>query len=116
MVAVLQIPCMKSALIIPLCCALPGLKVIAQKFPEGMTTGSIPTSCFSSPTSSKGKKSSVPRQPSQAAEKRWRFTSDELTKLQEHLEEILIPSNSSSKSTLSETQNSIFQFKIRALF
>ncbi|XP_044048741.1 centrosomal protein of 41 kDa isoform X1 [Siniperca chuatsi] len=74
-----------------------GLKVIAQKFPEGLTTGSIPTSCLSSPTSSKGKKSSVPQQPPQAAEKRWRFTSDELAKVQEQLEEILIPSNSNSR-------------------
>ncbi|XP_042352639.1 centrosomal protein of 41 kDa [Plectropomus leopardus] len=75
-----------------------GLKVIAQKFPEGMTTGSIPTSCLSSPTSLKGKKSSLqPQQPSKAAERRWRFTSDELTKVQEQLEEILIPSNSNSR-------------------
>ena len=82
-----------------ICFPLLGLKVIAQKFPEGMTTGSIPTSCLSSPTSLKGKKSSVPQQhPSQAAEKRWRFTSDELTKIQEQLEEILIPSNTNSKT------------------
>ncbi|CAJ1056104.1 centrosomal protein of 41 kDa [Xyrichtys novacula] len=75
-----------------------GLKVIAQKFPEGMTTGSIPASCLSPPTSSRRKKSTVqPQQPAQAAEKRWRFTSDELTKIQEQLEEILIPSNSSSR-------------------
>lgn len=44
-----------------------------------------------------------PQQSSQAAEKRWRFTSDELAKIQEQLEEILIPS-SNSKSTLSEIQ------------
>ncbi|XP_070687091.1 centrosomal protein of 41 kDa [Pempheris klunzingeri] len=74
-----------------------GLKVIAQKFPEGITTGSIPTSCFSPPTSLKGKRSSVPQPPSQAAERRWRFSSDELNKIQEHLEEILIPSNTSSR-------------------
>ncbi|XP_051238164.1 centrosomal protein of 41 kDa isoform X1 [Dicentrarchus labrax] len=74
-----------------------GLKVIAQKFPEGMTTGSIPTSCLSSPTSSKVKKSSLPHQPSLAAERKWRFTSDELAKIQEQLEEILIPSNSNSR-------------------
>uniref|UniRef100_A0A4W6BWP8 Centrosomal protein 41 n=1 Tax=Lates calcarifer TaxID=8187 RepID=A0A4W6BWP8_LATCA len=81
-----------------LCRPLPGLKVIAQKFPEGMTTGSIPTSCLSSPTSSKGKKSSVQQQQQlQAAERRWRFTSDELAKIQEQLEEILIPSNSNSR-------------------
>ncbi|XP_034734797.1 centrosomal protein of 41 kDa isoform X2 [Etheostoma cragini] len=74
-----------------------GLKVIAQKFPEGLTTGCIPTSCLSSPTP-KGKKISGPQeQPSQVAEKRWRFTSDELAKIQEQLEEILIPSNSNSR-------------------
>ncbi|KAK9516239.1 hypothetical protein VZT92_024182 [Zoarces viviparus] len=69
-----------------------GLKVIAQRFPEGMTTGSIPTSCLSSPTSLRAKRSSV----TLPAEKRWRFTPDELTKIQEQLEEILIPSNSNS--------------------
>ncbi|XP_070764091.1 centrosomal protein of 41 kDa [Enoplosus armatus] len=74
-----------------------GLKVIAQKLPEGLTTGSLPTSCLSSPTASKAKKSSAPQQPSQAAEKRWRFTSDELTRVQEELEEILIPSNCNSR-------------------
>ncbi|XP_037623505.1 centrosomal protein of 41 kDa isoform X1 [Sebastes umbrosus] len=76
-----------------------GLKVIAQKFPEGLTTGSIPTSCLSSPTSARGKKSSVPPplQQLSAAEKRWRFTSDEQTKIQEQLEEMLIPSNSNSR-------------------
>ncbi|KAM3609900.1 uncharacterized protein V6R79_022203 [Siganus canaliculatus] len=72
-----------------------GLKVIAQKFPEGMTTGSIPASCLPAPTSSKAKKPSVP--PSPTAETRWRFTSDELEKVQEQLEEILIPSSSSSR-------------------
>ncbi|KAM7397180.1 hypothetical protein PAMP_020173 [Pampus punctatissimus] len=78
-----------------------GLKVIAQKFPEGITTGSIPTSCLPSPTSAKGKKLSVQQQqqqqPPQAAEKRWRFTSDELTKIQEQLDEILILCNSNSR-------------------
>uniref|UniRef100_A0A3Q4H6J2 Centrosomal protein 41 n=1 Tax=Neolamprologus brichardi TaxID=32507 RepID=A0A3Q4H6J2_NEOBR len=74
-----------------------GLRVIAQKFPSGMTTGSIPASCLSSPTSSKGKKCNASQHPARAAEKRWRFTSDELAKIQEQLEEILIPSNSNSR-------------------
>ncbi|XP_071313469.1 centrosomal protein of 41 kDa [Trachinotus anak] len=78
-----------------------GLKVIAQKFPEGMTTGSIPASCLSSPTSAKGKKSSVQQQPVQTAEKRWRFTSDEQVKIQEQLEEIHVPSNSRMSSRMS---------------
>ncbi|XP_030280459.1 centrosomal protein of 41 kDa [Sparus aurata] len=74
-----------------------GLKVIAQKFPEGLTTGSIPASCLSSPPSLKVKKSAASQQPSQAAERRWRLTSDELSKIQDQLEEILIPSNPNSR-------------------
>uniref|UniRef100_A0A8C2XRJ0 Centrosomal protein 41 n=1 Tax=Cyclopterus lumpus TaxID=8103 RepID=A0A8C2XRJ0_CYCLU len=74
-----------------------GLKVIAQRFPEGLTTGSIPTSCRSPPTSQRARRSSAPPL---AAERRWRFTSDELTKIQEQLEETLVPSNSNSKSTV----------------
>ncbi|KAK1887987.1 Centrosomal protein of 41 kDa [Dissostichus eleginoides] len=74
-----------------------GLKVIAQKFPEGLTTGSLPTSCLSSPSPSKGKKSSVPKPPLQAAEKSWRFASDDLSKIQDQLEENLVPSNSNSR-------------------
>ncbi|KAB5571632.1 hypothetical protein PHYPO_G00227290 [Pangasianodon hypophthalmus] len=51
-----------------------GLKVIAQKFPEGMTTGSFPVACLPSPTG-----------PS------------DLNKIQYYLEEVLIPSESSSR-------------------
>ncbi|MEQ2189366.1 hypothetical protein GOODEAATRI_024594, partial [Goodea atripinnis] len=77
------------------CChIISGLKVIAQKFPSGMTTGCIPASCLSSPNSLKGRKCSVAQQPAQAAEKRCRFTSDELEKIQEQMEEMIIPSYS----------------------
>ncbi|XP_029289507.1 centrosomal protein of 41 kDa isoform X2 [Cottoperca gobio] len=82
-----------------------GLKVIAQKFPEGLTTGSIPNSCLSSSKSSKGKKISAPQQPSQAAEKSWRFASDELAKIQDQLEEMLIPSNSNSRMSSSSSRS-----------
>ncbi|XP_022601920.1 centrosomal protein of 41 kDa isoform X2 [Seriola dumerili] len=79
-----------------------GLKVIAQKFPEGMTTGSFPASCLSTPASLKGKKSSVQQQQQQqSAEKRLRFSSDELIKIQEQLEEIHIPCNSRMSSRMS---------------
>ncbi|CAI5665709.1 unnamed protein product [Oreochromis niloticus] len=44
-----------------------------------------------------GKKCNASQQLARAAEKRWRFTSDELAKIQEQLEEILIPSNSNSR-------------------
>ncbi|XP_069019447.1 centrosomal protein of 41 kDa isoform X1 [Embiotoca jacksoni] len=76
-----------------------GLKVIAQKFPSGMITGSIPSSCLSS-TSSTSSTSSKEKKPSaapQLAERRWRFTSEELTKIQEQLEENLVPSTSNSR-------------------
>lgn len=86
-----------------LCPPSTGLKVIAQKFPSGMTTGSIPTSCLSSPTSSKGKKCNAPQQPAEAADKRWQFTSDELAKIQEQLEEILITSSTNSKDVMLKT-------------
>ncbi|KAK7121536.1 hypothetical protein R3I93_022581 [Phoxinus phoxinus] len=74
-----------------------GLKVVFQKFPEGMTTGSIPISCLPSPTGPGGRKRSVPHQTSQAAEKKWRFTSEDLSRIQHYLEEVFIPSESGSR-------------------
>lgn len=97
----------------PLWRPLPGLKVIAQKFPEGLVTGSIPTSCLSSPTSS-AKRSSGPQPPSQPAERRWRFTADELCRIQEQLEEVQIPSNASSKSTVPGSRSSGSSLETRA--
>ncbi|MCJ8734462.1 hypothetical protein PDJAM_G00235760 [Pangasius djambal] len=76
---------------------LKGLKVIAQKFPEGMTTGSFPVACLPSPTGPSGRKHAAPRQAPQPAEDRWRFTSEDLNKIQHYLEEVLIPSESSSR-------------------
>ncbi|TRZ01594.1 hypothetical protein DNTS_010158 [Danionella cerebrum] len=75
-----------------------GLKVLAQKFPEGMITGSIPVTCIPSPVGAGGRKRSIPKQESQPAEKKWRFTSEDLSKIQYHLEEVFIPSQTSSKS------------------
>uniref|UniRef100_A0A1A8FU98 Centrosomal protein 41 n=3 Tax=Nothobranchius korthausae TaxID=1143690 RepID=A0A1A8FU98_9TELE len=83
-----------------------GLKVIAQKFPSGMTTGSFPAACLSSPSSSKGRKCSMTQQPAQVAEKRWRFTSEELAKIQEQLEEMPIPSSSTSRMSASSSSRS----------
>uniref|UniRef100_A0A671PMV3 Centrosomal protein of 41 kDa n=1 Tax=Sinocyclocheilus anshuiensis TaxID=1608454 RepID=A0A671PMV3_9TELE len=78
-----------------------GLKVVAQKFPEGMTTGSIPISCLPSPSGPGGRKRSVPQQTSQPAEKKWRFTSEDLSKIQHYQEEVFIPSEPSSESSIS---------------
>ncbi|KAM4618172.1 centrosomal protein of 41 kDa [Polymixia lowei] len=86
-----------------------GLKVIAQKFPEGMTTGSIPASCLPSPTATTGRKRCAPQRVSQAADRKWRFTSDDLAQIQQQLEEILIPSDTnscfSSRSSASSVQS-----------
>ena len=78
-----------------------GLKVIAQKFPLGLTTGSIPASCLPSPTGTMvGRKRSTPRQVFLPAERKWRFSSDDLAKIQHYLEEMLVPTNPNSKNTL----------------
>lgn len=74
-----------------------GLKVTVQKFPEGLTTGSVPESCLPSPKSSKGKGRSSAQQQQLPAERRFRFTVDELAKIQEQLDEILVQSNGSSR-------------------
>lgn len=74
-----------------------GLKVVAQKFPEGMTTGSIPISCLPSPSGPGGRKRMVLQQTPQPAEKKWRFTSEDLSRIEHHLEEVFIPSGPSSR-------------------
>lgn len=79
----------------------PGLKVLAQTFPEGMTTGTFPASCWASPPTSRRKKSAAPRPPPPppqkpaAAETRCWFREDELVKIHEQLEKLLPYSNSS---------------------
>ncbi|KAG2460094.1 COPG2 protein, partial [Polypterus senegalus] len=77
------------------CHIIGGLKVISQKFPEGLTTGSFPESLQEfSPTATR--KRSTPRQPSYPAENKWRFTTDDLNKIQLRFDEILIPTDANS--------------------
>ncbi|KAI7812034.1 centrosomal protein of 41 kDa [Triplophysa rosa] len=83
-----------------------GLKVVVQKFPEGMTTGSIPISCLLSPSGPGGRKRSVPQQTPQPAEKKWRFTSEDLSRIELHLEEVFIPSGPSSRLSSRMSTNS----------
>ncbi|RXM31571.1 Coatomer subunit gamma-2 [Acipenser ruthenus] len=73
-----------------------GLKVIAQKFPEGLTTGSFPPLCQQSVPPTSGRKRSAPRPPSYPAENKWQFTPEDLNKIQFYLEDILIPTNTNS--------------------
>ncbi|XP_055789411.1 centrosomal protein of 41 kDa isoform X1 [Salvelinus fontinalis] len=74
-----------------------GLKVIAQKFPEGMTTGTIPASCLPSPKATSGRKCYTHRQVFMPADRKWRFTSDDMANIQAHLEEMLVPSDTNSR-------------------
>ncbi|XP_061896710.1 centrosomal protein of 41 kDa [Entelurus aequoreus] len=84
-----------------------GLKAVAQKFPEGMTTGTLPLSCQPPPAPSKWKKclASPPPPPSRVADKRWRFTADELTRIEGQLENIAV--NSSRTSSRMSTCSSL---------
>uniref|UniRef100_A0A3P8X5H4 Centrosomal protein 41 n=1 Tax=Cynoglossus semilaevis TaxID=244447 RepID=A0A3P8X5H4_CYNSE len=87
-----------------------GLKVLCKKFPDGMVTGSIPTSCLAVPPSSKSKKSSIQQhqlQQTPAAVKRWRFTSDELSRIQEQLEDSLVPSRLSSRMSTTSSRSRV---------
>ncbi|KAJ8381852.1 hypothetical protein SKAU_G00026300 [Synaphobranchus kaupii] len=68
-----------------------GLKVIAQKFPEGMTTGAVPVQCLLSPTATRSLRRSQ-GQGSYPAEKKCRFTFQDIRKIQQHQEEMLVPS------------------------
>lgn len=74
-----------------------GLKVIAQKFPEGMTTGTIPVSCLPSPKATADRKRYTHRQVFMPADRKWRFTSDDMANIQAHLEEMLVPSDTNSR-------------------
>ncbi|XP_072257938.1 centrosomal protein of 41 kDa [Pyxicephalus adspersus] len=75
-----------------------GLKVIAQKFPEGLTTGSFPVSCVTQPVQPKSaRKHTTPRQPFLPAENKWRFSRQDLEKIEQFLEKTLIPPNTASR-------------------
>ncbi|XP_049631030.1 centrosomal protein of 41 kDa [Suncus etruscus] len=64
-----------------------GLKVLAQKFPEGLITGSLPASCLQAPPLSSTRKRSSPKAPALPAENKWRYTPEDLKKIEFYLEE-----------------------------
>nr|XP_056703128.1 centrosomal protein of 41 kDa [Euleptes europaea] len=75
-----------------------GLRVIAQKFPEGLVTGTFPASCLSAGQPGTARKKASPRQPPPLPlEKKWRFTAEDLQKLQYYLEEEQLPSDTASR-------------------
>ncbi|KAM9471242.1 centrosomal protein of 41 kDa-like [Clarias gariepinus] len=89
-----------------------GLKVIAQKFPEGMTTGSFPTTCLMSLTGHLRRKLAALHRTPQPAENKWRFTSEDLNKVQHYLEEVLIPSSETSSRLSSRMSTSSSNTKV----
>ncbi|XP_041059482.1 centrosomal protein of 41 kDa isoform X4 [Carcharodon carcharias] len=91
------------------CHIIGGLKVVAQMFPEGITTGSIPLSCQPPVLLTSRGRRSTPQEPPHSAEDKLRFTKDDLNKIQHYLDEILLPSN--SPSNLSRLSSSRAQLK-----
>ncbi|XP_030072844.1 centrosomal protein of 41 kDa isoform X2 [Microcaecilia unicolor] len=75
-----------------------GLKIIAQKFPEGLITGSFPETCLQQPNQAgPARKRSMSREPPLPAENKWRFSASDLEKLEQHLERILIATEGSRR-------------------
>ncbi|KAM4672469.1 coatomer subunit gamma-2 isoform 6-T7 [Amazona ochrocephala] len=74
-----------------------GLKVLAQKIPEGLITGSLPACCHAPAPSGSARKKTSLKVPLARAENRWRFSEDNLQKIQYYLEEEHIPSDTASR-------------------
>ncbi|XP_067325462.1 centrosomal protein of 41 kDa [Anolis sagrei] len=75
-----------------------GLRVIAQKVPEGLVTGSFPASCLVAAQSGSARRRNTPRQPPPPpAENKWRFTAEDLQKIQYYLEEEKLPTDTASR-------------------
>ena len=75
----------------------PGLKVLAQKFPEGLITGSLPASCQQALPPGSARKRSSPKVSPLPAENKWRFTPEDLKKIEYYLEEDQGPADNPSK-------------------
>ncbi|XP_062403659.1 centrosomal protein of 41 kDa [Sardina pilchardus] len=78
-----------------------GLKVLTQKFPNGMTTGLVPVLCLSVGI---GHARSNFHQGSET-EKKWRFTAEDLQNIQNYLEHCLISPNPNSRLNRMSTGN-----------
>ncbi|XP_050792920.1 centrosomal protein of 41 kDa isoform X1 [Gopherus flavomarginatus] len=74
-----------------------GLKVVAQKVPEGLVTGSFPVSCQLATYTGSARKRVTPRETPARAENKWRFTAEDLQKIEYYLEEEQIPSDTASR-------------------
>ncbi|XP_068045445.1 centrosomal protein of 41 kDa isoform X2 [Anomalospiza imberbis] len=76
-----------------------GLKVLAQKIPEGLITGTLPVSCQAAAPTGTARRKMAPRVPPTRAEDKWRFSADDLQKLKHYLAEEQIPSDTASRLT-----------------
>ncbi|NXO45420.1 CEP41 protein, partial [Locustella ochotensis] len=76
-----------------------GLKVLAQKIPEGLITGTLPASCQAPAPTGTARRKSAPRVPPTRAENKWRFSADDLQKLKHYLAEEHVPSDTASRLT-----------------
>ncbi|NXQ19180.1 CEP41 protein, partial [Peucedramus taeniatus] len=74
-----------------------GLKVLAQKIPEGLITGTLPVSCQVAAPTGTARRKATPRVPPTPAENKWRFSADDLQKLRLYLAEEQMPSDTASK-------------------
>ncbi|XP_078678526.1 centrosomal protein of 41 kDa-like isoform X1 [Branchiostoma floridae x Branchiostoma belcheri] len=87
-----------------------GMKVLAQKFPEGFFTGSLPVSC--QPAQPEGKTPRTKNTPrtvptdNTPAGRKMRFTPDDIQKIQNQLDESLIPSDTGSRLSRMSTNTS----------
>ncbi|NWI38091.1 CEP41 protein, partial [Picathartes gymnocephalus] len=76
-----------------------GLKVLAQKIPEGLITGTLPMSCQVTAPTGSARRKTTPRLPPTRAENKWRFSADDLQKLKHYLAEEQLPSDTASRLT-----------------
>ncbi|NXG22029.1 CEP41 protein, partial [Grallaria varia] len=74
-----------------------GLKVLAQKIPEGLITGTLPLSCQVPAFPGSARRKTSPRVPPTRAENKWRFSADDLQKLKYYLDEEHIPLDTASR-------------------
>ncbi|NWW78483.1 CEP41 protein, partial [Climacteris rufus] len=74
-----------------------GLKVLAQKIPEGLITGTLPASCQVAAPPGSSRRKTTPRVPPTRAENKWRFSADDLQKLKYYLAEEHVPSDTASR-------------------
>lgn len=84
-----------------------GLKVLSSKIPEGMVTGSFPTTCRPVVPRSRRNGDDKTKQPRhQADPKKNRFSGDDLDKINHHLSESLIPQDTATRlSRLTRNSN-----------